>query len=168
MTGHHPNDKPGNALSDETKAKVVELCRAGTTRNDIARQLGIAQSSVSGIVKRAGLTFDRKRVAAATAARKADLATRRQRIIDRGYKRVETLQDRLDARTFHTLQKTRGGGEVAAELKFVPSVDEKNLATTIASYIGTVTRLEQLDAGDAAVDVKSMLTDLGRALGLVQ
>jgi hypothetical protein len=93
---------------------------------------------------------------------------RRARVIDRGYSRIEALQDRLEAATFRTMQKERGGGEREVTLEFVPTIDERNLANTIASYVGTVTNLEKLDAGDVSSDVKSMLADLGRALGLVQ
>lgn len=163
-TKHYGN--PGSTVPAEMQAKILDLCRQGVTRNDIHRQTGVANSSISGIVKRAGLTFDRTRIAAAAKALKADRSERRARIIDRGYRRIEALQDRLEADTFRTMQKDRGGGEFPVELKFVPTLDEKNLATTISSYVGTVTNLEKLDAGDASNDVKSMLAELGRALGI--
>lgn len=160
--------QPGSTIAPEKQAEIVELCRQGVSRNEIGRRTGVGNSAITGIIKRAGLSFDRTRIAAAAKARRADFAARRAHIIDRAYTRVETLQTRLEAETFKTLRKVQGGGEIEDELDFVPALDEKNLANTIASYMLTATRLEQLDAGDAGADVKSMLADLGRALGLVQ
>jgi hypothetical protein len=160
--------KPGNTLSDDIKTQVLTMCRAGRTRNDIARELGIGAASVSGIVERAGLSFDRRGIAAATEARRIDLAARRSRIIDRGYTRLEALQDRLEAPKFKTLVKGQSGAEQVRELAFVPTVDERNLADTFARYVTSLTRLEQVDAERPADSATNLLTDLGVALGIVQ
>ena len=50
-------------LTDETRARIVELCKQGRTRNSIAREVGRATGSVSAVVKAAGLTFDRAGIA---------------------------------------------------------------------------------------------------------
>jgi hypothetical protein len=160
--------KPGSRVPADVQQQIIEMCRKGNSRNEIARQTGVGAASISGICQRAGLSFNVGQVAAAQKALKAERAVRRARVIDRGYSRIEALQDRLEAATFRTMQKERGGGEREVTLEFVPTIDERNLANTIASYVGTVTNLEKLDAGDVSSDVKSMLADLGRALGLVQ
>lgn len=83
MTDSHPHyGKPGSTLPTETQERILQLCRDGVTRNDIVRQLGVGPSSVSGIVKRAGLSFDRTKIKAATEARTADLRSRRAELLE--------------------------------------------------------------------------------------
>jgi transposase-like protein len=101
---HH--GKPGIRLSDETKAEILRLCRDGVSRNDIAKRVGCSAASVSGVVKRAreetgdaALTFDRSKVAAATEARKVDLAARRAALAQGLLDDVEKLRAELFAPT---------------------------------------------------------------------
>lgn len=62
--------------------RILQMCRDGVTRNDIHRQTDVPAASISGIVKRAGLTFDRSKVRAATEARTADLRARRAELME--------------------------------------------------------------------------------------
>src|SRR5690348_6130490 len=66
--------------SDENKTRILELHAAGKSRNDIARETGIGAATVSKIVKAAGLSFDRSKTEAATAAKKADAAALRAQL----------------------------------------------------------------------------------------
>lgn len=50
--------RPGHHVPDEIKAQILDLCRQGISRNEIHRRLGVGAASISGIVARAGLTFD--------------------------------------------------------------------------------------------------------------
>jgi hypothetical protein len=55
----------------------LELARAGTPRNEIARQVGVGAGSVSRICSAAGVSFERAGTESATRARRVDLAARR-------------------------------------------------------------------------------------------
>jgi hypothetical protein len=61
-------------------ARVLELHEQGKGRNEISREVGIGLATVSRIVKQAGLSFDRSRVAAATEARTIDNRARRSEL----------------------------------------------------------------------------------------
>lgn len=63
-------------LSDEERARIVELAAAGWSRNAIARELGRSGRTVSNFAATAGLSFDRDATAAATAAKVADSQAR--------------------------------------------------------------------------------------------
>lgn len=158
--------KPGNRIPDEMKQRIVELCRQGVSRNDIHRQTGVAAASISGIVKRAGLSFDRSRVAAATEARKVDLKERRTRIIEREYARIEHLQDRREAAEFKTVFKGEYGSEYVKTLDFVPTVDERNIADTISRMVTSVAKLEAVDSDQGVDSAKSLLGQIARGFGL--
>lgn len=164
---HYGN--PGASLPPEVQADIIERCRRGETRNGIAEELKVGRAAVSGIVQRAGLTFERaKETQTALEARRADLAKRRTAIIDRGYRRLEATFDRLEAAKFQTVLKTTGGAEEVRELDFVPTVDERNLADVLARYVTSLARLEMVDADRPAESATNLLTDLGVALGIVQ
>lgn len=165
-TSHY--GKPGNSITGAKRRAVIDDIRAGELgRNAIAKKHGLSGSTVSGIAKAEGLEFrGRRQVAAATAARSVDLAARRQRIMDRIYGRVEHLQDRLEAEQFVTVFKGQYGSEYRKTLDFVPTVDERNIADTISRYVTSSSRLAELDADRRVDGAKSLLTGLGRALGI--
>lgn len=67
-------------ISNAKRKRIIELAEAGTGRNDIVREVGVAAGTVSKIVAAAGLNFDRSKTRDATEARKVDLAARRAEI----------------------------------------------------------------------------------------
>ncbi|MFE5852004.1 helix-turn-helix domain-containing protein [Streptomyces sp. NPDC056500] len=77
----------GRPITDTERRAVRRHHAANMTRNDIARKLGRSPSTITGIARDLGLSFDRAaEVATATAARTADLAARRTAL-------AATLQD---------------------------------------------------------------------------
>ncbi|WP_221761289.1 helix-turn-helix domain-containing protein [Kibdelosporangium aridum] len=70
---------PRNLITDADHDRVRELHAEGKTRNDIARAIGRSPSTVTGIARKLGLTFDRSATAAATHARQIDNRARRTR-----------------------------------------------------------------------------------------
>lgn len=145
-----------------------ELFDQGLGCNAIARELGVAPATISAWAKRENLSFDRAQVAAANDARVVDGRARRLGLIERGYRRAETLYARLEAPTFKTLVRTEVGVEKARELDFVPPQNERDLAHAISTHLAAAARLEALNGDASTDDAKSMLAQLGRALGIVR
>lgn len=143
---------------------ILRLHAEGKSRNDIHRETGIGAGVISDVVKNAGLSFDRSQVASATRARNIDLKARKARVLERALARVEHLQDRLEAPIFKAKFRGDGGAEHTVELDYVPTDDELRLSDTINRYLHSIVKLEEADDGRG--DVKSMLADLARALGL--
>lgn len=151
-------------ITDADREEVVRLLTdEGMGRNEISAKTGISLGSVSGIVAKAGLSFDREATRAATAARQDDLAERRSRIIDRLYRRAETLLDRLEADSFQTILKGEYGAERSSRLDFVPSRDERDLTGAIGQLAGQAARLEAV-SNPQAERVKGLLGDLAEQL----
>ncbi|MEV0660140.1 helix-turn-helix domain-containing protein [Actinomadura luteofluorescens] len=67
----------GSPITDADRQRVAQLHGEGKSRNEIARAIGRAQSTVSKIARELGLSFDRSRTAKATEAVQADNKARR-------------------------------------------------------------------------------------------
>lgn len=63
-------------ITDDERARIVDLIHEGHSCGDIARQVGRDKSTVSRIAAAEGLDFDRSRTQVATAAKQADSAAR--------------------------------------------------------------------------------------------
>ncbi|MFI7890886.1 hypothetical protein ACIFUY_06435 [Streptomyces sp. CACIS-1.16CA] len=70
-------DVPTGVMAKDLWERFRELHTEGLGRNAIAREMGKCGAVVSRTAEHLGLTFDRSRIEAATAARVADLAERR-------------------------------------------------------------------------------------------
>lgn len=66
------------ALDKAKRRSIVAMIEEGTGRNEIARSVGVAASTVSSVAKQAGLTFDRQQTAVAAVAQATDARARRQ------------------------------------------------------------------------------------------
>lgn len=153
--------------TDAEKARILELHGQGMSRNDIARETGRSNDVVSRTVRAAGKTFERgPEVAAAVAAKQADNSVRRQDIKHRIYVHGQLLMGRVEADEFETLVKGKYGAEEIVTLRFVPPNDEKAIAQSVGSYMATAAKLEAIDSGAPIEAAKSMLADLGSALGV--
>ncbi|SOD72732.1 paired box domain-containing protein [Jatrophihabitans sp. GAS493] len=159
-----PRHRP--PLTPAEKKRIVDLAKAGTTRNDIARQLGVSTGTVSKVAAAANVSFNRDATAAATHARKVDNAARRAAIIATLYTRAEEF---LEQMTMPHLAFAFGGKDnVYAEhlLERPPTSDIRNLMSSAGTALTKAIDLEKVDASQGTEDVKSMLADLGRALGI--
>lgn len=91
----------GRPLSDEELATIRRMHGEGASLTAIARHLGRHASTVSLACKRAGLSFDRSKTAAAVAAAQVDFAARRAAIQQRYLDIAEELQQRATAAAPH-------------------------------------------------------------------
>jgi len=82
-------------MSEDRWEELRQLHAEGLGRNAIARQMGINTSVVSRTAAHLGLDFDRSRIAAATAARVADVAERRSLLAEDLVSDAERLRAQL-------------------------------------------------------------------------
>lgn len=127
------------------RARVAELHAQGLTRNAIARDLGIAQSTVTLIAGDLGLSFDRARTAEATRAKVADARQARAELVLRFYGQAHAALDRLD-RTEHDRAEVSAGQLVQWTAADLPAQDIKALVQAAGSAADRAVRLEQVDA----------------------
>lgn len=153
------------AIFDVKAARALHA--EGKSCNAIARELGVAPSTVSRWAKREGLAFDRAQVAAANAAHAVDLKARRQAIVSRLYGQVEADLDRLEAATFKTLTRDYGGGESPSELDFVPTQAKRDLMQSVSTALTSAARLEAVDGSRDVENAKGLMADIMRGFGLI-
>jgi predicted transcriptional regulator len=148
---------------DAERAQV--LFDQGLGCNAIARELGVAASTVSKWAKDTGRTFDRSQVAAANEAHKVDLAAGRIRLAEKMLAASEDMLDRIDDQY---LVYAFGGKEntyTEHKLASAPVEVRRNVITTAGITFDKLTRVVE-NSGAGADSAKSMLADLGRALGI--
>lgn len=155
----------GRAFEDGQRAR--ELFDAGKSCNAIARELKVSVSTISGWAKREGLSFDQAATEDAVRVRRNSRAARRADIIDRLYDRTEAILDRLEAEEFDTLVPVGMGEMQTKSLTYVPTTDEKNLASSLNMYLERAARLELVDDGEGVAEADSMLGRLAKRFGLV-
>lgn len=157
----------GRPVEETVRARVIELVKAGTPRNAIARELMIAPSTVSRIAQDAELTFDRATAtAAAVAARQADLKARRLSLIDELFAKAE---DHLVAIDQPFLAFNIGGKDntyTDHELDRPPTGDLLNLHRAASLALKDARELIRDDDDEGVAEAESMLMNLILELGL--
>lgn len=88
-------------LPDDRRSAVLSLVRAGRGRNQIARETGVSQGTVSSIAKQAGVAIvpagiDRARLKQLAAAAEAYTSQRRLSLYNRAAERAEEMLARAD------------------------------------------------------------------------
>lgn len=156
----------GRPVTDAQRTRVRVLHAQGLGRNEIASQMDLSPAAVTGIAQGLGLSFDRSQTATAVAARVRTLKDRRAGIVERLYTRAEANLTRLEGDSFKTLVRGEGGAEYVDELDFVPPEHERALVGTISTALTAASKLLLEDADQGSEDAKSLLSDLGRALGI--
>lgn len=156
----------GRPVDKATRARVQQLHTDGKGRNEIARELGISASTVSGIVADLGLSFDRSATAAATDARKADLTARRVELKGLLLEDAHHLRQQLwePARLVSFGGKDNTMNETMLEEPLF--ADKKNIMSAVGIAMTTFDRLDARDNDGGESDARSMLAQLGRALGI--
>lgn len=155
--------RPRRPVTDAERAQVRDLHAQGLSRAEIGRRLDRTGSQIGRIADRLGLTWDRQATAAATAAKQVDNRSRRVAIVDRLYRRTETVLDRLEAEGYEYRVIGAEGSYVVKD-KHPPAQDERNLSSAMTGYLANAAKLEQIDQGDGAAEARSMLGDLARKL----
>ena len=157
----------GRPVEASTRERAIELIQAGAPRNAVARELGIAPSSVSAIARDAGLTFDRaNQTASATAARQHDMKVRRLELID---ELMSKAADHLVAIDQPFLAFNFGGKENTYEeheLDRAPTGDILNLHRAASLALKDARELIRDDDDEGVAEAESMLMNLILELGL--
>lgn len=154
-------------ITDAMRARVTELHAAGRGRNDIAKELGIAAATVTKIAQELGLDFSRAQTAIAVKARSVDLADMRLRLAE---KMTLAADELLDSRDKPYLVYAFGGKENDYNehtLDRPPVETVRTIVQTAGIAFDKATKfLETSDEGEK--DAKSLLRDLGAALGITE
>jgi len=139
-------------ITDTQRQNILALHKQGLSRNEIARQAKVSQSTVSKVCAEDGLTFDRSKTINATRAKVADNKARRAAIVGRLYARTEHVLSRLEADIYRYTVATKDSVEHVEDFD-PPAIDERSLATSIGIYLDKAAKLEDYDK--SAVDQAS-------------
>ena len=157
----------GRPVDAATRARAIELIKAGTPRNAVARECMIAPSSVTAIARDEGLTFERATMtASAVAARQADLKLRRVELID---ELVSKAQDHIAALDRPFLAFNFGGKDNDYNehtLDAPPTGDILNLHRAASLALKDARELIRDDDDGGVAEAESMLMNLILELGL--
>lgn len=146
--------------------QIRELHAAGKGRNDIARALKRSGASISKACVDMGLPFDRTAVQMATEARKADAAARRALLeiayLEEAHRLVEEVRAPAVVYNF-------GGKENTYEERLHDEPDAASklkLMQASGVAVDRALRIAEHDAETGMEQARSMLSALGRALGI--
>lgn len=153
-------------ITKAEKRRILDLHAEGKSRNEIAREVGRSTATITRTVTEAGGTFDRSNTEAATKAAIADRKVRRNAIIDRLYTRTEKALERLEAEEFRALVPVAPGRQEAQDLDFVPGAEERQISSSMTSYLTAAANLEKVDADYGVEASKHMLGSLMEQIGL--
>lgn len=151
-------------ITKAQRAKVIELHGTGQGRNAIAQAVGIGAATVTKIVHEAGLTFDRAATRAATEAKQADSRSRRAEIASGLLDDVEKIRGKFWSGYVWVGNSKDGPETITLEEPDAPAL--KAYVQAAATLLTKHVDLERHDADAKAGAAKSMLTELGKALGL--
>lgn len=160
-------------LSDAIRAAVLTDIRAarqdGRSAGQIARDHGVARSTVTKIAKDEGITdaFERAQVLKAARAKQADNAAVRAELISRYYAIAGRLLDRVESP--HTVAIGTAAGVELVTVKLPPLRDAQAGMSASAIAVDKALRLEDRN-GDGRVDAArsllgSLFENLQRAHG---
>ncbi|MGI5418669.1 helix-turn-helix domain-containing protein [Actinomadura luteofluorescens] len=153
------------ALTDADRQRVAQLHAEGKSRNEIARAISRAQSTVSKIARELGLSFDRSRTAEATRVKVVDAKARRAQLKLDLLDDAERLRLRLWEPATVVLSTPKGPARVTLDLP--PARDARDIMGAVQAAVRSHVDLDRLDVSDGAENAKSMLGQLGEALQIV-
>lgn len=148
------------AITDAERERVQQLHARGLGRNDIARELGRSVSTISAVAKQLGLSFDRSKTAAATAAKVVDAKAKRAQLMTDLLDDAEKLRAQLFAQA-HVY--AFGGKENTFAEAYIdqPSFrDQRDIMAAVNTALGASLRLDQHDGDGSNETVGSLLGSL--------
>lgn len=153
-------------LTDADRARILELHAQGMSRNDIHRETGRSAAAVTKVVHDAGLSFDRSATAAATEARKADLAARRASLREKYLQRADELLEQMTQPC--TVFNFGGKDNTYAEHQLTkpPVKDLRDLMQAASIATTAEIRIAQADQNQGVEAARSLLAGIAGALGL--
>lgn len=155
-----------NPWTADEDQRLVDLHAQGMTLNVSARTLGRSPAGVSTHSKILGLSWDRSKTKAATAAKVADNRARRAEL------EAGLLDDaaRLRGELFAPCQVFNFGGKdntyETREVSQPPFADQKNIMAAVSIAVTGSLKIAVHDSDASHDDAKSMLTGLAAAMGL--
>lgn len=145
---------------------LTQLHGAGLSCNEIARRMDRNPSVISDKAKAGGLDFDAGNLQIANAVRSARAKELRQQIeLEALEQSLQLLIDRKSKKRKRIMRAERGAEEVV-EIDFMPSDDDRNLASMFNALTTQAVRLGQLDGDSGVESAKSMLGKLALQIGL--
>jgi hypothetical protein len=148
-------------VTDADRAEILRRHAAGESRNAIAKALGRSGETVSKVVAKAGLSFERgPEVAAATQAKLTDLASRRAQLALDLQSDAERLRTQLwkPAKVYAFGGKENTYEEV--EHPEPPFSDKRAIMSTVATAVDRSLKLEPIKDESGADAVGSLLGGL--------
>ncbi|MGQ4353169.1 hypothetical protein [Streptomyces drozdowiczii] len=155
---------PEGPMGQDKWDRFRALHAEGLGRNAIAREMGIAQAVVSRTAVHLGLTFDRSKIQAATAARLADLAERRSILAEQLTGDAEKLRAQMWEPTTVFAFGGKDNTFASEVLDEAPAADKRALMGTAGMAIDRSLKLAPAEGSSGLDAAKSMLGSLGEAL----
>ncbi|WP_202461425.1 hypothetical protein [Streptomyces sp. SID8374] len=155
---------PTGVIAEDKWDQLRALHAEGKGRNVIAREMGIAAACISRTAEYLGLTFDRSRIRAATAARVADLAERRSLL---AVKFTDVAEDSLDRIYQPTTVYAFGGSTNTYEehtFGEAPAAERRALVSAAGTATDRSLKLAPAEVSSNLDGAKSMLANLGTIL----
>ncbi|WP_328691405.1 helix-turn-helix domain-containing protein [Streptomyces phaeochromogenes] len=147
----------GKPFTDEEKKTLVELHGQGLSLNKIALTMDRSVGVISKYGKELGLPFDRTNTEAATAARTADLKTRRLALEEKLLSDAERLREQmwepLDVHAFDV----KGGGFVFDQIDEPTPRDKVDLIKAATYALNASIKLAEITSGNGEDDAKFMI-----------
>jgi hypothetical protein len=150
-------------LAVEKQLRLCELADAGWSVRQIADELGIGVASVSRHAKGLGVSFDRSKTEAATAARVSDGRARRAELAVRLLEQAGMELDRL-SRPHRAYAFLNNGGYVEEILPQPDPASRLSIAKTAATLLQQHARLTELDGDNTLEHAKSLLGEIASGL----
>lgn len=155
-------------MGEDKFERFLELHTQGLGRNAISREMGVTASVVSRTAEHLGVTFDRSRIEAATAARLADLAERRSILAEQLTSDAERLRKKLWEPTF---VYAFGGAQNVFTKEPVdepPPADKRSLMSTVGIAVDKSLKLAPAEVSSGGTDeAKSMLGKLAQGISAI-
>lgn len=133
-------------VDEVTRARVRKLAQEGMSQAGIAREVGIARSTVGRICTDAGISFDRSATAVAVEAHRIDLKAERTALAGETAQRARAILDKLDRP--HVVVGWYQGEAFEHELAGPTSGDARNLAIAAAVLVDKHLALVKHDSDD--------------------
>jgi hypothetical protein len=157
-------------LTEAEQAYIREAYTRRESHRDIAAHLGRPKSTVGQWMTRNGLRYDSTNQKAAI---EANVLTAQERISTLRLDVIGIAEHEAAAilavyrgdTGWKTVLKTQGGGEAVQSLDFIPPMDKRSNANSLASHAGTIQRLapKETENNEAA---KSMIDAVIEGLGI--
>ncbi len=154
-------------ITDDERQTIIDAIRAGTPRNQIARNTGRSPGTITNIARAAGITdaFDRSATKRACEASRADNASRRAALVSGLLDDAERLRSQLFA---PTTVFNFGGRDNTYEERVIREptfADKRHIMAAVRLAATTARDLELVDqdeGGFSAVDqwLRGMIGDV--------